>query len=91
MILEEALRLYPPAPILSRKAIADDELQGYPIAANSMILISPYATHRHPAFWEEPEKFDPERFTQERSAARPPYAYFPFGGDHACAWATTLP
>lgn len=59
MVLEEALRLYPPAPILSRKAIADDELQGYPIAANSMILISPYATHRHPAFWEEPEQFDP--------------------------------
>ncbi len=80
MVLEEALRLYPPAPILSRKAIADDELQGYPIAANSMILISPYATHRHPAFWEEPEQFDPERFTQERSAARPAYAYFPFGG-----------
>jgi cytochrome P450 len=80
MILEEALRLYPPAPILSRKAIADDELQGYPIAANSMILISPYVTHRHPAFWEEPEQFDPERFRPERSAARPPYAYFPFGG-----------
>jgi cytochrome P450 len=80
MVLEEALRLYPPAPVLSRKAIADDELQGYPIAANSMILISPYATHRHPTFWEEPEQFDPERFTPERAAARPPYAYFPFGG-----------
>lgn len=80
MVLEEALRLYPPACILSRKAIADDELQGYPIAANSMILISPYATHRHPALWEEPEQFVPERFTPERSAARPPYAYFPFGG-----------
>jgi len=80
MVLEEALRLYPPAPLLSRKAIADDELQEYPIAANSMIMISPYAMHRHPAFWEEPEQFDPERFTSERSAARPAYAYFPFGG-----------
>ncbi len=80
MVLEEALRLYPPAPLLSRKAIAADELQGYLIAANSMIMISPYATHRHPAFWEEPERFDPERFTPERSAARPAYAYFPFGG-----------
>src|SRR5213078_5168917 len=77
---EEALRLYPPAPILSRKAIADDELQGYPIAANSMIMISPYAVHRHPALWEEPERFDPERFTPERAATRPAYAYFPFGG-----------
>jgi cytochrome P450 len=80
MVIEEALRLYPPAPILSRKAIADDELQGYPIAANSMIMISPYAVHRHPALWEEPERFDPERFTPERAATRPAYAYFPFGG-----------
>ena len=81
MVIEEALRLYPPAPVLSRKAIAADELQGYPIAANSMILISPYAVHRHPAWWGEPERFDPERFTPERSAARPAYAYFPFGGE----------
>lgn len=80
MVLEEALRLYPPAPILSRKAIAADELRGYPIAANSLIMISPYAVHRHPALWEEPEQFDPERFTPERVAARPSYAYFPFGG-----------
>jgi len=80
MVIEEALRLYPPAPVLSRKAIAADELQGYPIAANSMILISPYAVHRHPALWEEPERFDPERFTPERAATRPAYAYFPFGG-----------
>jgi cytochrome P450 len=80
MVIEEALRLYPSAPIISRKAITADELQGYPIAANSMIMISPYAVHRHPALWEEPERFDPERFTPERSAARPAYAYFPFGG-----------
>ncbi len=80
MVIEEALRLYPPTPILSRKAIAADELRGYPIAANSMIMISPYAVHRHPALWEEPERFDPERFTPERAATRPAYAYFPFGG-----------
>ena len=80
MILEEALRLYPAAPVLSRKAIAADELQGYPIAANSMIIISPYAMHRHPAFWDEPERFDPERFTPDRAAARPAFTYFPFGG-----------
>ena len=80
MVLEEALRLYPPTPLLSRKAIAADELQGYPIASNSLIMISPYATHRNPALWEEPERFDPERFTPERAATRPAYAYFPFGG-----------
>src|SRR5260370_7227402 len=66
--------------MLSRKAIAADELRGYPIAANSMIMISPYAVHRHPALWEEPEQFDPERFTPERAATRPAYAYFFFGG-----------
>jgi len=80
MVLEEVLRLYPPTPILSRKAIAADELQGYRIAANSMIMISPYAVHRHPALWEEPDRFDPERFTPKYAGARPPYAYFPFGG-----------
>ena len=80
MVLEEALRLYPPAWVFGRKAIADDEIGGYFIPANSMIVLSPYLTHRHPAFWENPELFDPERFTPERSAGRPHYAYFPFGG-----------
>jgi cytochrome P450 len=80
MIIEETLRLYPPTPVLSRKAIGHDELRGYPIAANSLIMLSPYAVHRHPALWEEPERFDPDRFGPERSATRPAYAYFPFGG-----------
>ena len=80
MVLEEALRLYPPAWIFGRKAIADDEIGGYFIPANSMIVLSPYMTHRHPAFWENPEVFEPERFTPERSASRPHHAYFPFGG-----------
>ncbi len=75
MVLEEALRLYPAAPLLSRKAVAADELKGCHVPANSMIMISPYAMHRHPAFWEEPERFEPER-----SATRPAYTYFPFGG-----------
>jgi cytochrome P450 len=80
MVIEEALRLYPPAWIFGRKAIADDKIGGYSIPANSMIVLSPYITHRHPALWEHPEVFDPERFTPERSAVRPPFAYFPFGG-----------
>jgi cytochrome P450 len=80
MVLHEALRLYPPVWVLSRKAIADDELGGFPIPQGSMVILSPYATHRHPAFWEKPEVFDPERFTPERVAARPHYAHFPFGG-----------
>jgi cytochrome P450 len=80
MVLEEALRLYPPAWIFGRKAIAEDEIGGYFIPANSMIVLSPYMTHRHPAFWENPEVFAPERFTPDRAASRPHYAYFPFGG-----------
>ena len=80
MILEEALRLYPPAWMFGRKAIADDEIRGYHIPANSMIFISPYCIHRHPDFWENPEVFDPGRFSPERFASRQPFAYFPFSG-----------
>lgn len=85
MILEEALRLYPPAWMFGRKAIADDEIRGYHIPANSLIFISPYCIHRHPDFWENPEVFNPERFSPERCASRPPFAYFPFPGrPHPC-------
>ena len=79
-IIEEAMRLYPPLPMFSRRAIDDDVLSGYHIPADSTILLSQYVTHRHPAFWENPEGFDPERFTSERSEGRPHFAYFPFGG-----------
>jgi cytochrome P450 len=85
MVFEEALRLYPSAWLIGRKAIAEDQMRGYRIPANSIIFLSPYCTHRHPAFWEDPEMFDPERFAPERSADRPPYAYFPFaGGPRLC-------
>jgi cytochrome P450 len=50
------------------------------IPQGSMVIVSPYATHRHPAFWEQPEVFDPERFTPEQVAARHHYSHFPFGG-----------
>ncbi len=58
----------------------EDEIGGYHISAGAMVMIFPYVTHRHPAFWENPETFDPERFTPERTLNRPRYAYFPFGG-----------
>ncbi len=80
MVIEEVLRLYPPAWVFGRKAIADDEIGGYFIPASSMIVLSPYITHRHPAFWKHPEAFDPERFAPVQAAGRPHYAYFPFGG-----------
>jgi cytochrome P450 len=80
MVIQEAMRLYPPAFGFTRHAVADDEIGGYFVPANSTIFLTPYYTHRHPLFWEEPDKFDPERFTPERSAGRPRFAYVPFGG-----------
>lgn len=80
MVIQEAMRLYPPIWVLSRKALADDELGGFRIPQGSMVILSPYATHHHTAFWDQPEVFDPERFTPDRVVARPHYAYFPFGG-----------
>jgi cytochrome P450 len=80
MVIDEAMRLYPPAWMFARLAIGDDEVCGYRIPAGSMVMLSPYVMHRHPAYWDNPEGFDPERFLPERSADRPKYAYFPFGG-----------
>ena len=80
MVVQEAMRLYPPVWGLSRQPIADDEIGGYHLPAGSAIFMVPYLTHRHPAFWDNPEGFDPERFSTERAAGWPRYAYFPFGG-----------
>lgn len=80
MVIDEALRLYPPAWAILRRAIGDDELGPYHIPAHSNIFISPWAIHRHPAFWDNPEAFDPDRFSPARSAGRPHFAYLPFGG-----------
>jgi cytochrome P450 len=80
MIVQESLRIFPPVWVIPRDAIKDDEIGGYRIPAGSTVLLSPYLTHRHSAFWENPEGFDPERFLPERSKGRPRYAYFPFGG-----------
>ena len=80
MVIKEVMRLYPPIWVIERKVVRDDEIEGYHIPAGSEVAISPYVMHHHPAFWENPEGFDPERFSAERSASRPRYAYLPFGG-----------
>ena len=80
MVLDEALRLYPPAWLITRRALAGDEIGGYRIPPGALVVLSPYAMHRHPAFWEDPERFDPQRFSAEHSADRPRFAYIPFGG-----------
>ena len=79
-VVQEAMRLYPSAWSISRRALGDDEIGGYFIPANSIVAMSPYTMHRHPAFWDQPDRFDPERFAPEEVAARPRFAYFPFGG-----------
>jgi cytochrome P450 len=79
-VFEEAIRLYPPAPGLARQAVGPDEIQGYPIPAKAILMPSQWVTHRHPAYWEEPDQFRPERFLPGRAADRPKFAYFPFGG-----------
>jgi cytochrome P450 len=80
MVLKEAMRLYPSAPFLGRLAVQDDQIGGYHIPAGADVVLAPWITHRHPAFWEQPERFDPQRFTPEQEKARHRYAWFPFGG-----------
>lgn len=79
-VLKEAMRLYPPAPLVGRQALADDNLGGYHIPAGSNIFISQYVTHRHPAFWTRPDAFCPDHFHPDVAKQRPHFAYFPFGG-----------
>jgi cytochrome P450 len=79
MVLNEVMRLYPPVWILTRKAVGVDEVGGYHVPAGSDVLICPYTLHRHPDYWEEPERFDPERFDPDLTTNRPRYAYIPFG------------
>ncbi|GAA2747817.1 cytochrome P450 [Kitasatospora cinereorecta] len=79
-VLKEAMRLFPAAPAIGRRSVAETVIGGVTVPAGSDVLVSPYVTHRHPAHWEDPERFDPDRFTPEREAQRHRYAWFPFGG-----------
>ncbi len=85
MVIEEAMRLYPPAHTLSREAMAEDHVLGYRIPAHSTVLIVPWLLHRNPKLWDDPGCFEPERFAPERVAARPRFSYIPFGaGPRIC-------
>ena len=77
-VIEEGMRLFPPAWLIEREAVNDDVIDGYEIPAGSILMVSPYVTHRHPELWPNPEAFDPRRFLD--GADRHPFAYFPFGG-----------
>jgi cytochrome P450 len=80
MVAEEAMRLYPPAYVFSRRAVADDQLGPWRMPAGAHIVISPYSLHRNRAYWTDPDAFKPERFAPGAPLDRPKHAYLPFGG-----------
>jgi cytochrome P450 len=84
-VIDESLRLNPPGWVVSRKNEDPDELHGFEIPANSLLIISPYVIQRHPDFWNEPDTFDPTRFLPENAARLARGSYLPFGtGPRQC-------
>jgi cytochrome P450 len=79
-VLAESMRLFPPAWIIGRRAMAPYTIGGYDVPQGSIVVASQWVTHRDPRFFPEPERFDPERWRPEAREARPKFSYFPFGG-----------
>jgi cytochrome P450 len=79
-VFAEAMRLFPPAYLIGREPKEDFELGGFRIRRGSVVLVSPWLTHRDGRFWDAPLEFRPDRWTPEAEAALPRFAYFPFGG-----------
>jgi cytochrome P450 len=85
MVIDETMRLYPPAWGFSRQALGDDVLGGYDLPRGWLAFTIPYVLHRLPAYWEDAEQFKPERFSPERAADRNKFVYIPFGaGPRQC-------
>lgn len=86
LVLKEALRLYPPLPVIPRMAIRDCEFDGYQIPKGAQVMVCPSFTHRLPEIWTNPDTFDPERFSDERREDKQhKHAWVPFGGGaHKC-------
>jgi cytochrome P450 len=83
MVLQEAMRLYPPVWFIARKSTSAGDLAGCDVPGNVLVLISPYAMHRHPGYWNAADDFAPSRFAP--GAERAKYSYLPFGGGrHLC-------
>lgn len=84
-IIDETLRLYPAAWLVSRSPNSDDSIGNYRVPAGALIIVCPYIAHRNAQVWDDPEAFDPERFTPQAVALRPRHAYWPFGmGPRMC-------
>jgi cytochrome P450 len=87
-VLEETLRLYPPAPRMDRQAVAPDRLGEEDVARGDIVSLWPWLLHRHKRLWEDPDAFDPDRFAPERKAERHRFQYIPFGaGPRTCVGA----
>jgi cytochrome P450 len=84
-VIEESMRLYPPASVITRAAVDTDRAGGVDIPAGALVIMSPWLVHRHRALWSEPGRFRPERFLPENRGAIPRFAYLPFGaGPRVC-------
>ncbi|MGB1015752.1 MAG: cytochrome P450, partial [Nannocystaceae bacterium] len=84
-VLQESMRLRPPLWAVARNCIEDDVIGGHHVPAGTLVIMPSYLTHRHPGFWDHPERFEPERFSAEASAGRHKCAYFPFStGPRIC-------
>jgi len=84
-VIDESLRLYPPAWMFAKVTVNDDEIGGYHIPAGAQIMLSPYITHHSPEFWDAPEEFRPARFAPGAEAGRAKLAYYPFAaGPRKC-------
>jgi cytochrome P450 len=86
MVINEAMRLYPPVPIICRKALCDTSIQGHHVPAGTLVAVSAWLNHYLPEFWTDPHTFDPERFSHARREDRSHrLAFMPFGaGAHKC-------
>jgi len=80
MVIDETLRLYPPAWVIGRHTLQDDQLGQFRIPAHSNCMIPVYYMHRDPKYWNDPLEFVPERFSPDNTEKRHKFVYFPFGG-----------
>lgn len=80
MVLAESMRLYPPAWATGRLAMVETEIAGYTVPAKALVLMSQYVMHRDARYFQEPLRFDPERWQAAARESRPQFSYFPFGG-----------
>jgi cytochrome P450 len=78
--VREAMRLYPPVWLISRRSVAADVIDGYDVPAGALVCVSPWLLHRDPRYWDDPETYLPERFAPERAARQESHQYLPFGG-----------